>query len=226
MANPEEPIEAELQAPEEASPARVAHVAEEEAVQQIREYATPILIGVTIALVVFFGFSAFRRAQAQTAQRASELFSQADTTEELEQVARDYPDSPVASMALLTLAAQQFHKGEYEAAMSVYQQFVDGYPEHLLIESAELGLAYCLEAMGNLEGSLNKYKTFQATFLNHYMQPMAVFGEARSLEQLGRYDDAREVYQNFIVTHPDSDWIVHAESAIKLLDMQIRAVNG
>jgi predicted Zn-dependent protease len=58
------------------------------------------------------------------------------------------------------------------------------------------------------------------------MQPMAVFGEARSLEQLGRYDDAREVYQNFIVNHPDSDWIVHAESAIKFLDMQTRAVNG
>lgn len=226
MANPEEPLETETQPPEEAGPERLAHVAEEQALQQIREYATPILIGVTIALVVFFGITAFRRSEAQAVQRASELFSQADTTEELEQVARDYPKSPVASMARLTLAAQQFHNGQYEAAMSAYQQFLDGYPDHLMKESAELGLAYCLEAMGNLEESLNKYQAFQTTYLNHYMQPMAVFGEARSLEQMGRYDEARQVYQTFIVNYPESDWIVHAESAIKFLDMQTRTLNG
>jgi len=228
MSKSEEPVEVEVEPPasEEMGAERAAHHAEEEAIQQIKEYATPILIGVALALVVFFGISAVRHSSVQAEQRASDLFAQADTTEELEQVARDYPESPVAPVALLTLASQQFHNGEYEAAMNAYSQFMTGYPDHLMKESAELGQAYCLEAMGNLEESLNRYKAFQTSYSGHYMGPMAIFGEARSLEQMGRYDEARDVYQSFIVDHPESDWIVHAESAIKFLDMHTRSVNG
>lgn len=205
---------------------RAAHNAEQKAIDQIREYATPIVIGVGLALMVYFGLMAVRHNREQRIARAAELFSQADTTEELEQLIRDFSGSPVAPLARLRLASQKFNNGSYEEALAQYQQFIIENPAHMLSQAAKLGEAYCLEAMGRVEESMQAYQDFQATYGEHYLKPMAVFGEARSLEQMGQLDQAREVYQNFILNNPDSDWIVHAESAMKFLDMQRRAVNG
>lgn len=205
---------------------RAADKSEDESLRKLREYATPIGTGVILALIAYFGYTFWNVKQENTAQQAAELYAQADSPEALSLLIEDYPASSVAPAARLSLASQQFHNGEYETAMASYQNFLDNHPEHLLAPAAKLGQAYCLEALGRVEESLTQYIAFTADFEAHYMKPMAVFGHARSLEQLGRFDEAKSIYEGFITNNPNSDWVIHAESALRFLNMQQRVLNG
>lgn len=204
---------------------RAAKTAEQDALQTLRDYALPVGIGVVLALVLYFGYTGWQYSQRKTAEKVASQFAQADTMEELQQIVEEHPKSSVAPMALIGLGSQQFHNGQYESAMASYEQFATNFPGHLLRPAADLGQAYCMEGLGRVSESLSRYEAFIDAHPDHYMLPMAVFGKARSMEQLGRVDEAKDVYESFIVDFPDSQWLAHAQSALRYLEMQVRA-NG
>ncbi len=189
----------------------------------IREYGQSILIGLTIAVVVFLGFAVYRNYKQSNEQKASQMLFSARSAEELQQIAAQYGDTKAAPLALLSAASMAFEAGQYEPANYVFTQFQQRYPSHALLPSAELGIAQCLEASGQLEAGEKAFDAFLKAYPKHFLMPMAALGRARCLEQMGRFDEAKAVYEDFIAANPENPWTSQAESGLLFLEKTRRA---
>jgi predicted negative regulator of RcsB-dependent stress response len=188
----------------------------------IREYAFPVLVGILLALLVLGGVQLYQAHKRSVAERSSQLLSRARSAQELRELANLYPATPAAPIALLTLAAQHYRTGEYEQAQQIYRQFAQQYPDHPMKDMAEYGMISCMEASGLTEQALDAYTAFVSRSPAHFLAPQATFGRGRCLTQLGRLTEARAVYEDFIAAHPDSPWIIDAESLRLSVDQEVR----
>ncbi len=193
---------------------------DEELLGKLQEYARPLILGVTLALLVFFGIQYMRWQRADAARSAAEMYAQAQSAETFEQVAREFPKTSEAPRALLRAAALHFRDGQFERAEQVYRGFIAQYPEHIMRPSAEVGIAFCLEASNRWSEGEEEFARFVAAHPAHFQVPLARFGRARCLAQLGRFDEARAVHEDFIAAEPESVWREEAEVALQLLKLQ------
>jgi TolA-binding protein len=184
----------------------------------LREYGQPILIGVTLAVVVFLGLAVYRNFKQSNEQKASQMLFNARSADELQQIATQYSGTKAAPLALLSAASMAFEASQYESAQRIFTQFQQRYPQHELSPSAELGLAQCLEALGQTAAAEEAFKAFTKAHPNHFLTPMATLGLARCYEQAGKFDEAKAVYEDFIAANPDSPWASQAESGLKFLE--------
>lgn len=155
-------------------------------------------------------------------QQASRILGVAQTSQQFEELLRQYPKSAVGPVALLALASSYFSAGDYAAALGRYAEFSEKYPKHPMLSVAELGKVMCSEAKGEMEKALMEFDAFLATYPDHFLTPQALFGKARCLQATGKLAEARVVYENFIAAHPESKWRPNAESALQSLERQMR----
>ncbi|MBP7830006.1 MAG: tetratricopeptide repeat protein [Kiritimatiellae bacterium] len=188
-----------------------------------KEYGQPALIGLALAAAFLLGFGAYRAYRQNNVLKAAQLLARAGSVEQLQQVVSQYPSTPSAPLAMLTLAARQFDGGQIELAQYSYAQFEQKFPKHPMKTAAELGRAQCLEAMGSLEQAEQAYDAFVAAHPDDYLAPLAKLGKARALAQGNRLEDARAAYEDFIAAHPESGWLPMAENALEQVNRQIRA---
>jgi len=188
-----------------------------------REYGQPALIGLGLALAFLLGFGAYRAYRQNSVMKAGQLLARAGTIEQLQQVISQYPSTPSAPLALLTMAARQYDAGQFELAQYTFAQFEQKYAAHPMKSAAEMGRAQCLEAMGQLEQAEQAYEAFAVARPDDYLVPLARLGKARVLAQANRLEDARSAYEDFIAGNPESGWIPMAENALDQINRQIRA---
>ncbi|MBU1694929.1 MAG: tetratricopeptide repeat protein [Verrucomicrobia bacterium] len=188
-----------------------------------REYGQPILIGLGLAAAFLLGFGAYRTYRQNSVLKAGQLLARAGTIEQLQQVVSQYPSTPSAPLAVLTMAARQYDAGQFEMAQYTYTQFEQKYPKHPMKTAAELGRAQCLEAAGNLDQAQQAFEAFVASRPDDYLVPLAQLGKARVLAQADRLEDARTAYEDFIAANPESGWIPMAENALEQVNRLIRA---
>lgn len=188
-----------------------------------REYGQPALIGLGLAAAFLLGFGAYRSYRQNNVMKAAQLLARAGSVEQLQQVVSQYPSTPAAPMAMLTLAARQFDGGQFELAQYTYDQFGKKYAKHPMKSAAELGRAQCLEAMGQLEQAEQAFDAFIAAYPDDYLVPLARLSKARVLAQANRLEDARAAYEEFIAANPESGWLPQAENALDQINRQIRA---
>ena len=155
-------------------------------------------------------------------EQASRLLGIAQTSKQFEELFRQYPKSSAAPAALLALASSRFSAGDYDSAFDLYGEFIQKYPRHSMLSAAELGKVMCSEARGEMEMALMGFNAFLQAYPDSYLTPQALFGKARCLQATGKIPEARIVYENFIAAHPESKWRQQAESALQLLDRQMR----
>ena len=189
----------------------------------MRVYGQPILIGLTIAVVVFLGFAVYRNYKQSNEQKAAQMLFTAQNPEQLQQIATQYSDTKAAPMALLSAGSLAFDAGQYETAQYIFTQFQQRYPKHAMSPSAEMGLAQCMEAMGQTDPAEAAFTAFTKAHPGHFLAPMAVLGQARCLEQAGKFDEAKAVYEDFIAANPDSSWASQAESGLLFLEQARKA---
>ncbi|HOW96795.1 MAG TPA: tetratricopeptide repeat protein [Kiritimatiellia bacterium] len=188
-----------------------------------REYGQPALIGLGLAAAFLLGFGAYRSYRQNNVVKAAQLLARAGSVEQLQQVVSQYPSTPAAPMAMLTLAARQFDGGQFELAQYTYAQFEQKYAKHPMKSAAELGRAQCLEAMGQMDQAEQAFDAFVAAHPDDYLVPLARLNKARVLAQANKLEEARAAYEDFIAANPESGWLPQAENALDQINRQIRA---
>lgn len=188
-----------------------------------REHVQPVLIGLAIAVALLLAYGAYKNYKQSTSMRASQMLMSSRSPEQLQQVISQYPSTPSAPIAMLTLASEYFRTAQYDLAQFTYAQFQQKFPKHPMAAAAELGKAQCLEASGQLDQALSMYEAFASTNPGHFLAPSAILGKARCLTQMGRYTEAKAVYEDYIAANPDSGWVPLADSAMLFVDKELRA---
>jgi len=175
---------------------------------------------VTVVLIVAaIGIAAYRYYSVSASEKqgvAEKLFS-ARNPQDLELLMNQNSSSPIAPLALLKLAKLHFNSGNYDMAMSKYDEFKTRYPKHELADAAEIGKLHCMEARNQMQDALTGFTSFTAARTNHFLYAEAVMGQARCLVQLGRQKEAITIYEDFIAAHPKSAWTAKIEDLMKAL---------
>ena len=188
-----------------------------------RKHVQPVLIGVGIALAILLAYGAYKNYKQSTLMRASQTLMSARNIEQLQQVINQYPSTPSAPIAMLTLAAEYFQSGQYDLAQSTYAQFQQKFPKHPMTAAADIGKAQCLEASGQIEQALAAFEAFALANPGHFLYALAIFGKGRCLTQMGRYTEARAVYEDYLAANPQSGWRPLADLAMLFVDKELRA---
>jgi len=187
------------------------------AIGLLKTYGYQAVVGVMIAAAVavaayrYFGLSLSGKEEA-----AAKLFA-AKSTQDLEAILSQHASSPVAPLALLKLAKVNYNSGNYDMALSKYNEFKSRFPTHEFVDAAEMGSIHCMEARNQLQDALSAFTAFATTRTNHFMRAEAVLGQARCLEQLGRTKEAIAVYEDFIAANPESAWLSKVEDLLAAL---------
>jgi tetratricopeptide (TPR) repeat protein len=186
-----------------------------EALETLRQYGMPLLLGVVIALAI--GIPAYLYANHTKARKtkAMDLLAQARGPKELENIVTAYSATPAASLAMLRLAKAEYDQGSYDKAAKSYTDFLAKFPKHELRAAAEVGKIHCLEARGETESALEAFTRFIATNPEHYLTSQAILGKARCLQTLGKLSDARTVLEDFMAKNPKSRWTPRIEEMLQ-----------
>ncbi len=206
-----------------AAPEKAPQTEKQELMALFREHVQPVLIGLGIGLALLLAWGAYKNYKASTAMRASQMLMSSRSPEQIQQVINQYPSTPAAPIAMLTLAAQYFQSGQYDLAQFTYAQFQQKYPAHPMALAAEIGKAQCLEASGQLDQALASFEAFASANPGHFLYAPAVLGKGRCLMQMGRYAEAKAVYEDYVAANPDSGWVPLADSAMLFTDKELRA---
>jgi len=220
MSGEEKKENLDVQEPVTAAPADKEEV--QQVMDLVREYAVPAAIALGLVLVVILGFTAWRGYKKGLAERAATGLLTARTVQDLENVVSQFPETPSAPAALLTLAAEQLHSGQYLNAQNAYGRFEMQFPNHPLRPVARIGTAYCMEGDGRLAEANAAFRAFAAEYPDHYLAGVAVIGQARCQEQMNNLEGARKIYDDFIAANPDSPWLQQAKTALLYLEKNMR----
>ena len=224
MAMDQQPVPSE-QKPNAAAPAGGKEILTEadQLKHLFKEYGQPVLIGLALALAIVLGFGAYKNYKQTSLQKAFTMLGSAKDSEQLQQVINQYPSTPAAPIATLTLASEYFAAGQYDMAQNAYFQFIQKYPKHPMKEAAELGKAQCLEAGGQFEQAEAGFTALVAANPKSYLVPLATLGKGRCLEKLGKFEEAKAVYEDYLAANPESGWEGHIKSALSFVDKDMRA---
>jgi len=192
----------------------------------LKENGIALVVGVLIAVVGFVGYSVWKSGKAAKIDTASSLLAQSQSAPQFQEIINNYPDTPAAPLAYLSLGGAYFDQGQFELARQTFQQFIDTFPKHEMRPTAQLGMGQALEAMGDLSGAVASYDAFLAAHPGHYLMPNATFGKARALESLGRFAEAKSVYEDFIAANPESRWTSRAETGLDFVRKRERAAQA
>jgi predicted negative regulator of RcsB-dependent stress response len=176
------------------------------------------LIAVVVFLAVAIPIFLTRYYRDSAKGKASSLLSSATQPGDLENIVREYPNTPTAPLAMLSLAHALYDRPDYAKAQKTYDDFLSRYAQHQLAPVAEMGRAHCLEGKGLLEDALRSFETFASAHKDHYLTSQALLAKARCLHQLGKTKEARFVLEDFVTANPKSQWKARAEEMIEDLN--------
>ncbi len=199
--------------------------------ESVQKLVWPAITALLAVCALVFFIVNKRQASEETINAASLSLAKVQNNDvaALQQVVSNFPNTPSAPVALLTLAQSHYHLGNYEGAEASYTRFSAEYAGHEFAPVAVLGLIHCQEARGGQEeAALSAYRSFIATYAAHtYLTPQATFGAARCLIALTKLDEARVVYDDFVAGQDeDSSWTYLAEEYLERLDVKSKRAKG
>ena len=111
----------------------------------------------------------------------------------------------VAADASLLAASAAMQAGDFDAALSEYEAFLDSTGnDHPLRFLALEGKGNALEGKGDLEGALVAFQAI-APHTSDYYRPMALYHQGRVLEGLERKDEALAIYRQYMEEFPSEE---------------------
>lgn len=176
------------------------------------------LLAVVIFLVVAVPIFMYRYYRGAAREKSASLLSSATQPTDLENIIREYPDTPTTPIAMLTLARLLFDQQNYPKAQSTYEDFLARFGQHPMAPVARMGKAHCIEGKGLFQEALKEFEAFAAAHKGHFLSTQAVLAQARCLHHLGKTKEARIVLEDFMTANPKSPWKARAEEMLGDLD--------
>ena len=192
----------------------------------IEAHGKTFAIAVCVALAVAVIPAVYRGYRKAKNEKASLMLSSGSGIQDLETMVEKYPAVPAAPLAVLKLAKAYYDTGDYDAALSRYEEFEKRYTEHPMRPAAELGRVQCLEAKRGLDKALLGFIAFGEKYPDHFLTPQAIFGKGRCLAQLRRLAEAKAVYEDFIAANEDSVWLPRAEDLLESVNQKLESSAG
>ena len=209
--NEQEKEDIQEAAPEAATPEQETR---KDGMAALREHLTEVALGLSAVLIVAIGVTLYQSRKQSSLERSFQMLSVAQSGQQLSEIVQQYPSTPAAQVAMLTMAKAYYDGGNYNQASVTYSDFEKKYPKHYMLAAARLGRIHCTEALGMTEEALNQYSGFVTENTNSFVRAEAIMGKGRCLQQLGRLAEAKALYEEFVAANPDSAWTQHAETML------------
>ncbi len=164
--------------------------------------------GVVLALILVFGYSAYRNRQERQAHEkyfsSLELTDPAQRIKMLEGIVKDYPRTKAAYSSWVTLGQLYYQKKDFPRAAWAYRSALNQgkFPPSFKVLILE-DLAYAYEQEGNLQQAAN-------TFLEvshgkeKFLKEDVLLSLARVYQKMGKTQEVKATYQNFLKSFPKS----------------------
>jgi predicted negative regulator of RcsB-dependent stress response len=178
----------------------------------------PILV---LAVVLLGGFGIYYyqlNQQEQAEENAAAALATAKTPDDMAKVADQFPDTTLASVALMRAADLSFKQKDYPGALKGYQRVIDSKQAPVeLHDSAQLGLASTQEASGKADDAIQTYLTV-AHKGNHSPFAPVAFHQVAAI-YASRQDKANEtqILQQTVRLGGDSPFVKEAADRLKEL---------
>jgi len=174
------------------------------------EHGKKITMVVGAVAVVGLVIMYWQHQSAMQVEQATESLARARDVSSLEQVAREYPNSPTAAAALFRLGDLYYRNAKYTEAASTYERIGRDFSSNPLAPSARLSLATILEAQGNLDAAQQQYLQIAGSGQGNYLANAAKIGLGRCYEAQGKKKEARQVYEEVLAAGQNSPWFNQA----------------
>jgi TolA-binding protein len=161
---------------------------------------TGVVLGLVAVAAIGIGIGWYRarhdeaaavQFQAAHAQFAAGKF--ADAAQAFAAVGTDYPSTPFGKLAALYRGHALERQGDAKAAVTAYQEYLNGTPRtDYLRQEALLGLARSEEAAGDRAAAATRYA--EAAEMPGPFRTEAKLAQARLAEASGKPEQARDIY--------------------------------
>ncbi len=192
----------------------------------VRAYGRPAALVLLLALAVAGGSAMVRQRRHAAAVDAALRFGQAETIEELQAVAEEFPETPSGPLALLAHAARLLEEDRPEEAADRVDLFLRRYPDHAMRPGARMLRAACDEAKEAWDRARAAYEDVLDDASAAYLHAEARLGLGRALEGAGRLREARDLYEDFLAAEPGSAWAPDFETALRSVERRLRGEAG
>lgn len=141
--------------------------------------------------------------------------------QELSRLRSAHPKTRAAVTAALPLGEAYYRVGQYEQALSAFEDFLKGVPktEPLRAEALE-GEGYVFEAKHQLEQALLTYDQLANVTKGEFMTGMGLYHRARILAEQGKKEEAAKALVELKSTYPASAAARMAGERISLLERE------
>jgi tetratricopeptide (TPR) repeat protein len=185
-----------------------------------------VMIGVAAVALIYVGFNFF---MGRTNKKGQDAYNQAfysltqsivsgatevplQAEEEFQRVLDDFGLSKVSRLARPQLARLKYQKGEYDEAISLYQEFSQDASDKPLYQSlARLGLAACYEAKGEYEKAI-EILTEVTNNPETTFKEQAMLDLARVYRLSDQEDKSKEVLSAFVEDYETSPFLPFAKA--------------
>lgn len=124
-------------------------------------------------------------------------------------IARDYGGTDAGNLATFYAANALYQQGEYDRALTYFQQFEKG--NTFIGASAYAAQAAIQENQGNFERAGELYEQAAAQYENKLTAPRYLLSAGQAYEEAGRYEAAMGAYQRIQDEYPESGQANDAE---------------
>jgi len=136
----------------------------------------------------------------------------------LKSLVDNYSGTENAGRGVFYLGNIHYSKGEYDAAMNYYNEYLDDYKGNdILTSSAYSGLAASHEQKSEYLEAARIYEKGANKFPKHFEAPKQLMDAARCYRLANNKNKARELYQRIIDEYPDSSYKRDAETYASML---------
>jgi tetratricopeptide (TPR) repeat protein len=185
-----------------------------------------VMIGVAAVALIYVGFNFF---MGRTNKKGQDAYNQAfysltqsivsgatevplQAEEEFQRVLDDFGLSKVSRLARPQLARLKYQKGEYDEAISLYQEFSQDASDKPLYQSlARLGLAACYEAKGEYEKAI-EILTEVTNNPETTFKEQAMLDLARVYRLSDQEDKSKEILSAFVEDYETSPFLPFAKA--------------
>lgn len=194
--------------------------------QWLRENGVALVSGLVLGALLVAGWSGWKLYSDRQARQASTQFEQLrvalqtsdnkTATEIALRLTQNYPRTPYAALAALSLAAEQVKRGQFEPALAQYTWVAEEAHDRKLRHVGSLRRARLLWSMGRADEALAALQTQRPGSF------ASLFAELRGdiFAGQGKFDEARKSYDEALEATPAEQ---RAGIELKLNDLSNRA---